>query len=136
MGRYLRRRNRGLTSAWRATADPSRVRMIHRNSNLCPASSARSRSAVPHARRSAKKIPVARVVRVTILYSMQAKLEEIQNAVTGLPKGDYDRFRDWFIDRDWELWDHQIEADSEAGKLDRLVEEALAEKKSGKLKGL
>jgi hypothetical protein len=39
----------GLTSAWRATADPLRVRMISRNYNPSPASSARPRSAVPHA---------------------------------------------------------------------------------------
>ena len=83
-----------------------------------------------------KKIPVARSLRATILFSMQAKLEEIQNAVSGLPKGDYDRFRDWFTERDWELWDRQIEADSESGKLDRLVEEALAEKRKKKLKDL
>ena len=37
------------TSAWRSTADPHRVQMIHPTLNPCLASSARSRSAVPHA---------------------------------------------------------------------------------------
>jgi hypothetical protein len=39
----------GRTSAWRATADPLRVQLIHDNSNPSSASSARTRSAVPHA---------------------------------------------------------------------------------------
>jgi len=37
--------------------------------------------------------------------------------------------RDWFAERDWERWDKQIEKDSEAGKLDFLIKEALNEKK-------
>ncbi|MEM9478728.1 MAG: hypothetical protein AAGA58_03600 [Verrucomicrobiota bacterium] len=39
----------GRTSAWRAMADPPRIRITHPNSNHFPASSARSRSAAPHA---------------------------------------------------------------------------------------
>jgi len=39
------------------------------------------------------------------------------------------RLRDWFAERDWERWDKQIEKDSEAGKLDFLIKEALNEKK-------
>ena len=68
--------------------------------------------------------------------TMEAKVEEIQNAVSDLPKGDYERFREWFIERDWVIWDGQIESDSEAGKFDRLIENAIAEKQSGKLKEL
>ncbi|MCY3024017.1 MAG: hypothetical protein NTW87_33985 [Planctomycetota bacterium] len=36
--------------------------------------------------------------------------------------------------KDWEEWDRQIKADSAAGKLDFLVEEALAEKRTGRLR--
>jgi hypothetical protein len=40
--------------------------------------------------------------------------------------------RDWFIEYAHARWEAQIAADSEAGKLDFLVEEALAEHRAGK----
>ena len=39
----MRKTHKVLTSAWRATAAPPRVQMLHRNSNPCPTSSAHSR---------------------------------------------------------------------------------------------
>ncbi len=63
-------------------------------------------------------------------------VEEIETAIESLPKEEYARLREWFSDRDWEKWDKQIEADSESGKLDFLVKEALDEKTKGKLKEL
>jgi hypothetical protein len=57
-----------------------------------------------------------------------ARLEEIQVAIESLPYQEYVRLRQWFSERDWEKWDRQIEADSESGKLDFLIEEALNEK--------
>jgi hypothetical protein len=36
--------------------------------------------------------------------------------------------RESFPERDWEQWGKQIEADSEAGKLDFLINEALGKK--------
>ena len=57
-----------------------------------------------------------------------AKVEEIQVAIESLPDQEYVRLRQWFSERDWEKWDRQIEADSESGKLDFLIEEALDEK--------
>ena len=38
--------------------------------------------------------------------------------------------------RDWEKWDKQIEADSQAGKLDFLIKEAFDEKAEGNLREL
>ena len=61
-------------------------------------------------------------------------LEEIETAIESLPKAEYARLREWFIERDWGKWDKQIEADSESGKLDFLVKEAFGEKAEGKLK--
>jgi hypothetical protein len=52
------------------------------------------------------------------------KIEELEMAVTSLPEEDYSRFRQWFLDRDWEKWDREIEADVENGKLDFLLQEA------------
>jgi len=64
------------------------------------------------------------------------RIEDIKNAVDSLPVAEYRQFRDWFMERDWAQWDKQIQADSESGKLDFLVEEAMNEKNRGKLRNL
>jgi hypothetical protein len=64
------------------------------------------------------------------------RIEEIEQAVARLPTEDYRRFREWFMERDWAQWDKQIQADSESGKLDFLVKEAMEEKKRGDLRDL
>ena len=61
-------------------------------------------------------------------------LEEIQSAITSLSPEDYARLRQWFADRDWERWDRQIEEDAASGKLDFLIEEAVAGKAQGRLR--
>jgi hypothetical protein len=61
------------------------------------------------------------------------KLEELERAVASLTAEEYREFRCWFLERDWEQWDRQIEEDSRAGKLDFLVREAFEAKKQGKL---
>lgn len=67
---------------------------------------------------------------------MSVEIEDIQAVIESLPPEQYARLRDWFTERDWELWDRQIEADAEAGKLDFLIEEALTEKARGHLRPL
>ena len=64
------------------------------------------------------------------------KLEELERAVTSLTPEEYREFRQWFLERDWEQWDQQIEEDSKAGKLDFLIREALEAKQQGKLQEL
>ena len=59
-------------------------------------------------------------------------LEEIEQRIRKLSPDELSRFRAWFIEFDHLLWDRQIEADSNAGKLDMLASEALAEYKAGK----
>ncbi len=61
------------------------------------------------------------------------KLEELEMTVASLPEEEYCEFRRWFLERDWEKWDRQIEEDSRAGKFDFLVKEALEAKKEEKL---
>ncbi|RJP33259.1 MAG: hypothetical protein C4527_04960 [Candidatus Omnitrophota bacterium] len=63
-------------------------------------------------------------------------IEEIQVAIEALPEEEYVRFRQWFNEKDWEQWDEQIEADSQSGKMDFLINEALEEKSKGTLKEL
>lgn len=62
------------------------------------------------------------------------KVNEIKEAIRSLPEEDFARLRHWFSEKDWEKWDGEIEADSEAGKVDFLIQEAKEEKEQGKLK--
>lgn len=64
------------------------------------------------------------------------QIEEIQAAIETLPQESYAQLRQWFSERDWEQWDQQIVADSNKGKLDFLVKEALDEKAQGNLREL
>ncbi|MBI5747790.1 MAG: hypothetical protein HZA00_01605 [Nitrospinae bacterium] len=64
------------------------------------------------------------------------KVEEIEATIESLSDDEYARLREWFYERDWKKWDRQIEADSESGKLDFLIKEALNEKAKGNLKEL
>lgn len=65
-----------------------------------------------------------------------ATIEELEKAVDALQVEEYRQFRAWFLERDWERWDRQIEEDSASGKLDFLLQEAEEEKKSGSLRPL
>ena len=61
-----------------------------------------------------------------------SELEEIEARIRKLPPAELAKFREWFFEFDHLLWDRQIEADSRAGKLDKLAAEALADYKAGK----
>ena len=64
------------------------------------------------------------------------KIEEIEQAVDSLPVEEYRQFRAWFLERDWQAWDRQIETDSASGKLDFLLKEAEQEKRRQRLRPL
>ena len=64
------------------------------------------------------------------------RLEELERAVAALPEQEYDQFRCWFLERDWEKWDRQIESDAKAGKLDFLIHEAFKAKRENRLRDL
>jgi hypothetical protein len=63
-------------------------------------------------------------------------IDEIKTAIETLSPGEFARLRNWFLEKDWREWDRQIEADSIAGKLDFLIDEALEEKTKGTLQDL
>lgn len=63
-------------------------------------------------------------------------LEEIKEAVDHLSKEERSRFRQWFLERDAEAWDQEIEADAQAGKLDFLAEEGLRDFRADKARKL
>ena len=60
----------------------------------------------------------------------------IKKAIESLSEEDYGQLRRWFVDKDWEKWDMQLEEDLKSGKLDFLIKEAFEEKQEGKLKDL
>lgn len=62
------------------------------------------------------------------------KIEALEREVEKLTRQELAAFRDWFIEYDWQAWDHEIEDDAAAGKLDKFVAEALEEHKVGKTK--
>ncbi len=64
------------------------------------------------------------------------RIEELRTTIETLPAEEFDQLRQWFMEKDWEHWDRQIERDSEAGKLDFLIEEARQAKAAGELKDL
>jgi hypothetical protein len=63
-----------------------------------------------------------------------SELEELENRIRNLPPEELAKFRAWFVEFDHVLWDRQIQSDSKSGKLDGLVNEALADYKTGKAK--
>ena len=63
-----------------------------------------------------------------------SELEELENRIRNLSPEELAKFRAWFVEFDHVLWDRQIQSDSKSGKLDRLVNEALADYQTGKAK--
>ena len=63
-------------------------------------------------------------------------VEEIKSAISALSKEDYVHLREWLSEKDWEQREEEIEGDSSSGKLDFLMEEAVAEKNRGWLSKL
>ncbi len=60
-------------------------------------------------------------------------VEEIQAAIQSLSPQEVTDLKRWISELDWDNWSQEIERDSEAGKLDFLIEEALAEKAQNQL---
>ncbi|MSP27192.1 MAG: hypothetical protein EXR80_01755 [Methylococcales bacterium] len=54
-------------------------------------------------------------------------VEVLEKQITELDNESFSKLRDWFIDFEQSRWEKQIEADSNAGKLDFLINVALAE---------
>jgi hypothetical protein len=57
---------------------------------------------------------------------------EIKDAIKQLPPGELAKLRQWFAEFDAEQWDHQLEQDVAAGRLDPLAEEALRDLNEGR----
>lgn len=58
---------------------------------------------------------------------------EIQMEIETLPPQEYIKLVKWFSEQDRKAWDQELIKDSQSGKLDFLLEEAMNEKKNGQL---
>lgn len=63
-------------------------------------------------------------------------VKSIEKAVELLPPSELAEFRRWFAEFDSAAWDKQIEQDANAGKLDAIAAEALADYRSGSAREL
>ena len=63
-------------------------------------------------------------------------VKSIENAVKSLPPMELTEFRRWFAEFDGNAWDRQIEQDADAGKLDQLAADALADYHAGSARQL
>jgi len=64
------------------------------------------------------------------------RVEEIKAAIEALPGAKFIEIRKWVAEKDWKMWDQEVQADSKAGKLDFLIKEAFNEKHQGRLRKL
>ena len=64
------------------------------------------------------------------------QIELLKQNIIELDDDSFSQLRDWLIELDQTRWDKQIETDSNAGKLDFLINAALAEHEAGKTKDL
>lgn len=65
-----------------------------------------------------------------------SEIEELEHRVQSLSPEEMSKFRAWFLEYDWRVWDQQIETDFKSGKLDRIISEAKTEFKAGKAREL
>ena len=63
-------------------------------------------------------------------------IAKIQEEILALSETDYLQLKQWFDELKWNKWDRQIEEDSNAGRLDFLIDEAREAKEKGTLKNL
>jgi hypothetical protein len=79
---------------------------------------------------------IARRWRTRMLDSIclvtMGKIENIERQIKALSPEELAQFRAWFLEFDWTVWDRQLEADIQAGKLDRLAQEARRDHAAGK----
>ncbi len=64
------------------------------------------------------------------------QVEQIKAEIEALPQQEFKQLREWFVEKDWQLGDRQIEKDSAEGKLDFLRQEVMEAKAHGTLQEL
>jgi len=64
------------------------------------------------------------------------QIELLEQHIAELDDTSFSKLRDWFIEYEQTRWDRKIEADSNAGKLDFLINAGLAEHQAGTTRDL
>jgi len=59
------------------------------------------------------------------------KVESIEHEIEKLRPEELTAFRTWFVERDWQAWDQELERDASEGRLDKFGDKALAELERG-----
>jgi Fe-S cluster biosynthesis and repair protein YggX len=65
-----------------------------------------------------------------------SKIDSLKAEIESLPSEEFAEIFRWLSEKDWERWDKEIAADSDAGRLDFLEREVREEKAKGKLRDL
>ena len=60
------------------------------------------------------------------------KVEKLEREIASLSEQELSEFRRWYAEFDAVAWESQFEADVQAGALDHLAEEALADHRAGR----
>nr|VFJ89585.1 MAG: hypothetical protein BECKH772A_GA0070896_100169 [Candidatus Kentron sp. H]VFJ92757.1 MAG: hypothetical protein BECKH772B_GA0070898_1003310 [Candidatus Kentron sp. H]VFJ97583.1 MAG: hypothetical protein BECKH772C_GA0070978_100148 [Candidatus Kentron sp. H] len=68
--------------------------------------------------------------------NIENDVEFLETRIEQLDNHSFSRFREWFIEFDHLRWGRELEADSNAGRLDCLINAALAEHKAGRTRDL
>lgn len=64
------------------------------------------------------------------------KVEEIERAIEGLTPEEWVALSEWIEEYKADAWDRQIDEDAKAGRLDFLVDQALAHEAAGRVRDL
>lgn len=63
-------------------------------------------------------------------------IEQIERSIERLPDEEFNKLADWFDALRSRRWEEEIDADAEAGRLDALAEEAIADFRAGRTRPL
>lgn len=74
--------------------------------------------------------------RIGRMVDIMSKIDSLKAQIESLPSEEFAEIFRWLSEKDWERWDKEIAADSDAGRLDFLEREAREEKAKGKLRDL
>jgi hypothetical protein len=73
---------------------------------------------------------------LALLEEIMTKVDELEREIEKLSPQELAELRDWLLERDWEMWDRQIESDAASGKLAKLFRKSLEDHQAGKSKEL
>jgi len=65
-----------------------------------------------------------------------SKIDDLKREIANLSNEEFAELFRWLSEKEWEMWDKQIETDSETGALDFLVREGRKAKSEGILEDL